>query len=67
MNPIEPVAERGSKKLKSSAVTARPQRMSASVSIDPGAAGALRYMKYVHTTAIAETDATYQRVALRIK
>ena len=58
MKPIEPVADRGSRKLSSSAAIARPHRMSASDSIEGGAAGAPRYRRYVQTTATPATAVT---------
>jgi hypothetical protein len=58
IKPIEPVADRGNKKLKSSAVTASTQRIRASVIIEGAVAGAARYMTYVHTPAAIATRAT---------
>src|SRR3954462_16009561 len=58
MKPIEPVAERGSKKLNNSAATARPQRIRASVRIVCVAPGALRYRTNVQISAVAATPAT---------
>jgi hypothetical protein len=58
MNPIEPVADRGSKKLRSSAVTASPQRIRASVIIADEAVGALLYMANVQSAASAAMHVT---------